>query len=384
MKPSGRTVTVTNVDGGPGAPSDASGSGETDLDAEQSGALAPDANVIVYQAPNTDPGFFDAFADAASQNTADTVSTSWGESEVVIKEPSRRVRRRRPTRPPSTRCSWRWRLRASRPSTPAVTRAPTTTTTSSAPPPVVDNPADSPYITASGGTTLPYTGTRVRARRDRHGERPGTPSASGVGTTRGRRSPRPTESRFRRSPRIRSWVSPGAAAASASIEPSRPTSGACREPVVHGVPYFQSTDVQDIGSGVFEPTAFAFDPEPADHPAATARGARCPMSPPNADPMSGYLLYEPSFAGIGQPTLAARLGRHELRRAAAKRLGGGDRLLRRPPRRPLEPVGLLSSRRSATRRSTRSTRPERATTTSTTQARPGPSTTRAPASAPLT
>jgi len=58
MKPSGRTVTVTNVDGGPGAPSDDSGSGETDLDAEQSGALAPNANVIVYQAPNTGPPFF--------------------------------------------------------------------------------------------------------------------------------------------------------------------------------------------------------------------------------------------------------------------------------------------------------------------------------------
>ena len=32
-----RTVTVENIDGGPGAPSDASGTGETDLDVEQSG-----------------------------------------------------------------------------------------------------------------------------------------------------------------------------------------------------------------------------------------------------------------------------------------------------------------------------------------------------------
>ena len=38
-----RTVTVVNVDGGPGAPSDAAGTGETDLDVEQSGGLAPDA-----------------------------------------------------------------------------------------------------------------------------------------------------------------------------------------------------------------------------------------------------------------------------------------------------------------------------------------------------
>ena len=80
----GRTFTVQNIDGGPGAPSDASGTGETDLDLEQSGSLAPGANVIDYQAPNTDYGFADAFFTAASQNTADTVSTSWGVSETAL------------------------------------------------------------------------------------------------------------------------------------------------------------------------------------------------------------------------------------------------------------------------------------------------------------
>ena len=77
-------ITVDNVDGGPGAPSEAGGSGETDLDVEQAGAVAPGANVIVYQAPNTDTGFADAFFSAASQNAADTVSSSWGESETYI------------------------------------------------------------------------------------------------------------------------------------------------------------------------------------------------------------------------------------------------------------------------------------------------------------
>jgi kumamolisin len=77
-------IMVRNVDGGPGAPSDFAGSGESDLDVEQSGAIAPDADIIVYQAPNTDFGFADAFFDAASQNTADTVSSSWGESETLL------------------------------------------------------------------------------------------------------------------------------------------------------------------------------------------------------------------------------------------------------------------------------------------------------------
>ncbi|HEY1917597.1 MAG TPA: S53 family peptidase [Streptosporangiaceae bacterium] len=77
-------ISVTNVDGGPGAPSLFAGSDETALDVEQSGGIAPQAHVDVYQAPNTDPGFADAFYDAASQNTAGSVSTSWGESETYI------------------------------------------------------------------------------------------------------------------------------------------------------------------------------------------------------------------------------------------------------------------------------------------------------------
>lgn len=77
-------IDVVNVDGGPGGVSDAAGSGETTLDVEQSGAIAGQANVIVYQAPNTDPGFLDAFFQAASDNKADDVSASWGEAEDVI------------------------------------------------------------------------------------------------------------------------------------------------------------------------------------------------------------------------------------------------------------------------------------------------------------
>ncbi|MGZ4313231.1 MAG: hypothetical protein ACXVR1_14110, partial [Solirubrobacteraceae bacterium] len=68
------------------------------------------------------------------------------------------------------------------------------------------------------------------------------------------------------------------------------------------VPYFQSTDVQDIGSGVFEPTAFAFNPTPPTiHGFASGRAV--PDVSTDADPLSGFLLYEPSFAGVGQPVL---------------------------------------------------------------------------------
>ena len=46
--------------------------------------MAPDANIVVYQAPNTESGYADAFFAAASQNLADTVSSSWGESETLL------------------------------------------------------------------------------------------------------------------------------------------------------------------------------------------------------------------------------------------------------------------------------------------------------------
>jgi kumamolisin len=76
-------IREVQVDGGSGPPSDASGSDETTLDVEQSGGLAPGAKIIVYEAPNTDQGFVDAFAAAIDSNQADTVSTSWGEWEFL-------------------------------------------------------------------------------------------------------------------------------------------------------------------------------------------------------------------------------------------------------------------------------------------------------------
>jgi kumamolisin len=69
---------IVNIDGGPGAPSDASDSLETTLDVEQSGGVAPCAKIIVYLAPNTFQAFVDAFAAAVESNSAETLSTSWG------------------------------------------------------------------------------------------------------------------------------------------------------------------------------------------------------------------------------------------------------------------------------------------------------------------
>jgi len=76
-------VSQIHVDGGGEISADA-GTGETCLDVEQSGGLAPGAKVVVYDAPNSDAGFIDLFYKAASDNVVDTMSCSWGLAEAFL------------------------------------------------------------------------------------------------------------------------------------------------------------------------------------------------------------------------------------------------------------------------------------------------------------
>ena len=299
-----RTLNVVNIDGGPGAPSDASGSGETDLDVEQSGALAPGANVIVYQAPNSDPGFADAFFTAASQNTADTVSTSWGESEIVVQAAI-----------------------ASGAETPAYVAAfdeaflelgiqgqsgfdaagdagayddsDELGTTGL----VVDTPADSPFMTAAGGTTLPWTGqltgpagtatVTVPHQRTWGWDYLWQPIASTTGT-----------SLFAA---VEANIG-GTGGGFSELEPAPSyQQGVSGTQNFHGVEYLTPTDFQVIAPGLKEPTAWNFNPTPGVSQ-GRGSGRALPDLATNADPYSGYLLYEPSFAGVGQPVLQGGWG----------------------------------------------------------------------------
>lgn len=74
-------VSQVFVDGGAQIGASA-GSAETALDVEQSGGLAPDANIVVYDAANTDEGFNDVFYQAASDNVVSSLSVSWGSPEL--------------------------------------------------------------------------------------------------------------------------------------------------------------------------------------------------------------------------------------------------------------------------------------------------------------
>ncbi len=77
-------ITKVNVDGGETASTNnADGEGETDLDVEESGSIAPAANLRVYIAPNvSNANFINGFEAAASENLADTISSSWGQPEL--------------------------------------------------------------------------------------------------------------------------------------------------------------------------------------------------------------------------------------------------------------------------------------------------------------
>ena len=79
------TVTAVAVDGAENAPTGSADGpdGEVMLDIEVIGALAPQAKVAVYFAPNTDAGFLDAITTAIhdTTNNPSVVSISWGSAE---------------------------------------------------------------------------------------------------------------------------------------------------------------------------------------------------------------------------------------------------------------------------------------------------------------
>jgi subtilase family serine protease len=153
-------ISKVYVDGGSGW----NGYEETTLDVEQSGALAPQADIRVYVGPNSDTGFLDSFSVAVSENIAQQVSVSWGESETTIQ-----LLVQQQIETPEYAQAFNqifmegaaqgismfaaagdegaydavreFGLLAGIPGVGSLS---------------VDNPADSPYITSAGGTTLPF------------------------------------------------------------------------------------------------------------------------------------------------------------------------------------------------------------------------------------
>jgi kumamolisin len=298
-----RLLTVVNVDGGPGAPSNTAGSGETDLDVEQSGALAPDANVLVYQAPNTDYGFADAFFAAASQNVASSVSASWLESETFLQASISDG-----TESPGYEAAFDeafLELAAQGQSGfiasgdwGAYTASMDLNTTNLS----VGASSDSPFITAAGGTTLPWsyplTGpdgkatVTVPAQRTWGWDYLWQPIAKISGKTLAATAESQVAgsgggfSTFERVPAYQYLVS-GTRNYSA-------------------VQYLTPTSYKKI-DGLSEPTAWNFNPSPGvTHGVGSGRAV--PDLSADADPYSGYLLYAPSATQAGEAALQGGWG----------------------------------------------------------------------------
>jgi kumamolisin len=300
-----RSVSTVNIDGGAGAPSDAAGSGETDIDVEQSGGLAPDANVIVYQAPNTDFGFADAFFDAASQNIASTVSASWLESEtylqstIVSSQESPGYEAAFDEAFLEMAAQGQSGFIASGDEAAYTATGDLGTTNLS-----VGTSADSPFITAAGGTTLPWSGTLTDS----------TTGLSASVSVPAQRiwgwdylwQPVATISQESLAASAESQVVGGGGGFS-TIEPEpsyqRGVPGTSQ---FSAVPYLTPTDYQSVG-GLNEPTEFSFNPTPGII-SGQGGGRAVPDVSADADPYSGYLLYEPSFAGVNQPVLQGGWG----------------------------------------------------------------------------
>ncbi len=150
------SVRYIAVDGG--ARGVSYGSGEAALDIEDVAGLAPQARLLVYQAPNSNRGVLDEFQRIVEHPTADVVTNSWGECEQALGSTAAAAKRAAQAESTlfeyaaaegqswlsaagdygSTDC---WGEGSSLPFTTQQSLA-------------VDDPGSQPYMTSVGGTTL--------------------------------------------------------------------------------------------------------------------------------------------------------------------------------------------------------------------------------------
>jgi kumamolisin len=156
-------ITIVPIQGGSGPISDQGGSGETTLDVEQAGGLAPAANMIVYEAPNTNKAFIGAFYQAVQDNIADSISVSWGSFEWF--DTLSRLHSHKSNLVDLKAFNQIFMQAAAQGQTLIAAQGDEGSYEANRAAPVpyfdpiisVGAPASSPYITSAGGTTLPVT-----------------------------------------------------------------------------------------------------------------------------------------------------------------------------------------------------------------------------------
>jgi subtilase family serine protease len=295
-------ITIDNVDGGPGAVSVAAGSDETTLDVEQSGAIAPNANIDVYQAPNNDPGFTDAFYNAASQNVADSVSTSWGSSETVIQDainsgfedPNYIQAFNNVMLEMGAQGQSNFTATGDFGAYQAAADEGTLNL-------AVGAPADSPWTTATGGTTL--AGTQVYT--DATDPTGNTTFSINIPAERtwGWDYLWPFWQQFGIAPDQKTWIEDALGGSSGGFSVDEPTpayqQGISGTHHFSAVELLQPTSFQEI-DGLFLPTDFNYNPTPSVT-TGNATGRALPDVSTDGDPQTGYEVYMSEFATLNPP-----------------------------------------------------------------------------------
>jgi kumamolisin len=302
--PSNR-ITLDNIDGGAGPVSLDAGSDESTLDVEQSGAIAPQSKILVYQAPNTDNGIVDTFYAAASDNIAGSVSLSWGESDTYalvseangIQSPSfaQAFDEAELEFAAQGQSSF-----ASSGDYGAYEAAADTGTTNLS----TLLPSDSAFITSTGGTTLP--GTQTYAVLDQAGNPTAVTQSVTIPeeigwnwnylwplfATQGFSS----EAEAATSTTFYDLGGGGGGYSIFEPEPSyqQGVSGVSRFSHLN---YLIPTDVTDA-QGVPLPTQFAFNPSSIVTTGISPGGRATPDLSFDADPDTGYALYDPQFEPV--------------------------------------------------------------------------------------
>jgi kumamolisin len=307
-------LAIIKVDGGSGPVSGQSGSDETDVDVEQSGALAPKANIRLFEAPNTDPGFADAFFKEASENRVDTASVSWGESDTIIQALIRQAAEPKALAQVFDEAFLEMgaqgisNFTATSDSSAYGAFGDVGTTNLAA-----SNPSDSPYTTATGGTTLP--GVQTYGVTDSKGNLTSLESVN-----------IPKEIAWGWDyffPLFRVLGEPDEATAATDGSNIAGSGGGYsalepRPSYQKNVSAFNfrhslhSTDPQEVAPGLTLPTQFSFNAHPTLQSGTAQRGRATPDVSTNGDPQTGYAVYDPflfadtnDFAQIGGVSFVA-------------------------------------------------------------------------------
>lgn len=131
---------------------------ETTLDIQQAGFVAPKANIRAYIAQSNVLGMINSLATAAGQNKVDILSISWGKSEDQLKD---EIKRNFAPKNYNHIMNLLFKQLAAQGISTFVSSgdngAYDGVTSGLASGPSVDTPANSPYVTAVGGTTIPKT-----------------------------------------------------------------------------------------------------------------------------------------------------------------------------------------------------------------------------------